>query len=114
MTARFADKVALVTGGGANIGRATARAFAREGATVVVAGRRPDPLDQTVELIEKDGGKASAVVADVTSYSDVERLVETTVNRHGGLHVAFNNAGIFDALGPVAAIDEEAWNRIIS
>jgi NAD(P)-dependent dehydrogenase (short-subunit alcohol dehydrogenase family) len=114
MTARFADKVALVTGGGSNIGRAAARGFAREGATVVVAGRRPEPLDQTVELIEKNGGKASAVVADVTSSSEVVRLVETIVHRHGGLHVAFNNAAIFDALGPVAAIDEQAWNRIVS
>jgi NAD(P)-dependent dehydrogenase (short-subunit alcohol dehydrogenase family) len=114
MTARFADKVTLVTGGGSNIGRAAARAFAREGATVVVAGRRPEPLDLTVELIEEDGGKASAVVADVTSSSGVAQLVETIVNRHGGLHVAFNNAGIFDALGPVAYIDEQAWNRIIS
>lgn len=114
MTARFADKVTLVTGGGSNIGRAAARAFAREGATVVVAGRRAEPLDETVELIAEDGGKASAVVADVTSSPEVAQLVETIVNRHGGLHVAFNNAGIFDALGPVAYIDEQAWNRIIS
>lgn len=114
MTARFVDKVALVTGGGANIGRGVARAFAREGATVVVAGRRPEPLDQTVALIEADGGKASAVVADVASSAEVARLIETIVNRHGGLHVAFNNAGILDALGPVAYIDDDAWNRILS
>lgn len=114
MTARFADKVTLVTGGGANIGRAVARAFAREGATVVVAGRRPEPLAQTVELIEADGGKASAVVTDVTSSAEITHLIETIVNRHGSLHVAFNNAGILDALGPVTYIDEEAWNRIVS
>lgn len=114
MTARFADKVALVTGGGANIGRAAARAFAREGATVVVAGRRPEPLDETVELIANDGGKASAVVADVTSAAAVAGLVETAVSRHGGLHVAFNNAGVFDALGPVAYIDEAAWSRVVA
>lgn len=114
MNPRFAGKVALVTGGGSGIGRATARAFAREGATVVVSGRNAEPLAHTVKLIEEDGGNASWVTADVTSSEDVARLVETIVSRHGGLHVAFNNAGIFDALGPVAYIDEEAWERMLS
>lgn len=114
MNPRFAGKVALVTGGGSGIGRATARAFAREGATVVVSGRNPEPLAHTVKLIEEDGGNASWVTADVTSSEDVARLMETIVSRHGGLHVAFNNAGILDALGPVAHIDEEAWERMVS
>jgi NAD(P)-dependent dehydrogenase (short-subunit alcohol dehydrogenase family) len=110
MTARFTGKVALVTGGGSGIGRATALAFAREGATVVVAGRGADPLEQTVKLIEDDGGRASAVTADITSSADVARLVATVVARHGGLHIAFNNAGTF-AAGPLADMDEAAWDR---
>lgn len=114
MTARFNGKVALVTGGGSGIGRHTAITFAREGATVVVAGRRREPLDQTVKLILGKGGDASAVTADITRAADVERLVETVVNRHGGLHIAVNNAGILDALGPVTTIDEAAWSRLFA
>ncbi|MCO5993370.1 SDR family NAD(P)-dependent oxidoreductase [Actinoallomurus rhizosphaericola] len=110
MSARFTHKVALVTGGGSGIGRATALAFAREGATVVVAGRNAESLGRTVDLIEGEGGRADAVPADVSSAEDVARLVRTTVERHGGLHIAFNNAGTLEA-GPLADIDEAAWDR---
>ncbi|GAB2826855.1 glucose 1-dehydrogenase [Actinocorallia aurea] len=113
MTARFTGKVALITGGGSGIGRACALAFAREGATVVVAGRGPDPLTETVRLVEAEGGRADAVTADVTDGADVARLVATTVARHGGLHVAFNNAGIF-AAGPLADLDEATWDRVLA
>ncbi|MEV5012610.1 glucose 1-dehydrogenase [Streptomyces sp. NPDC055692] len=110
MTTRFTGKVALITGGGSGIGRATALAFAREGATVVVAGRSINPLEQTVKLIKDEGGQASAVTADVSSSQDIARLVATTVERHGGLHIAFNNAGILEA-GPLADMDEANWDR---
>ncbi|MGW4823711.1 SDR family NAD(P)-dependent oxidoreductase [Streptomyces sp. NPDC004227] len=110
MTTRFTGKVALITGGGSGIGRATALAFAREGATVVVAGRSINPLEQTVKLIKDEGGQAGAVTADVSSSQDIARLVATTVERHGGLHIAFNNAGILEA-GPLADMDEANWDR---
>ncbi|MGW1000067.1 SDR family NAD(P)-dependent oxidoreductase [Streptomyces sp. NPDC002520] len=110
MTARFAGKVTLVTGGGSGIGRATALAFAREGATVVVAGRSIDPLEQTVKLIKDEGGEAGAVTADVTSSQDIARLVATAVELHGGLHIAINNAGVLEA-GPLADMDEALWDR---
>ncbi|WP_433173557.1 SDR family NAD(P)-dependent oxidoreductase [Actinoallomurus sp. CA-150999] len=113
MSVRFTGKVALITGGGSGIGRATALAFAREGATVVVAGRQAEPLDETVTLIEAEGGRASAMPADVSSSEDVARLVTTTVERHGGLHIAFNNAGVLEA-GPLADLDESAWDRQLS
>lgn len=107
---RYRGKVVLVTGGGSGIGRATAGAFAREGATVVVSGRRAGPLDETVRQIQDEGGQASAIVADVSRAADVARLVSTTVRRHGGLHIAFNNAGILEA-GPLADMDQDAWDR---
>jgi NAD(P)-dependent dehydrogenase (short-subunit alcohol dehydrogenase family) len=113
MTQRFTGKTVLVTGGGSGIGRATALAFAGEGAMVAVAGRRREPLDQTVRLISEAGGRASAVTADVSLAADAQRLVAAVAERHGGLHVAFNNAGIIEA-GPLADMDDAAWDRQVA
>ncbi|MFF8844819.1 SDR family NAD(P)-dependent oxidoreductase [Streptomyces sp. NPDC015127] len=114
MTARFTGKVALVTGGGSGTGRATALAFAREGATVVVAGREPRDLRETVALIEKEGGTADAVMADVTHGMDVIRLVKSTVERHGGLHIAFNNACWVPHPHMLAETCEAVWGEVLS
>ncbi|MCT9931442.1 glucose 1-dehydrogenase [Planotetraspora sp. A-T 1434] len=114
MSARFEGKVALVTGAGSGIGRASALAFAREGATVVATGSRAEPIDETVRLIGEEGGKASSVVADVSRPDDVARLVETAVERHGGLHIAHNNAGVFPKPAPVADLDLDAWNAALA
>ncbi|MBB4893954.1 NAD(P)-dependent dehydrogenase (short-subunit alcohol dehydrogenase family) [Streptomyces olivoverticillatus] len=114
MTARFAGKVALVTGGGSNIGRQTALTFARGGATVAVVGPSQGELDETVKLIEAEGGHGSAVVADVTRSEDVARMVATTVERHGGLHIAFNNAGIGGKPGPSSELDEAVWAAVFA
>jgi NAD(P)-dependent dehydrogenase (short-subunit alcohol dehydrogenase family) len=113
MTTRFTGKVALVTGGGSGIGQATAQALAREGATVVVAGRSPQSLTQTVKLIQAEGGRATAITADVTRPEDVAHLVAATVAEHGGLHLAFNNAGVIGA-GPVADLDQDTWDRTLA
>ncbi|MFF4252001.1 SDR family NAD(P)-dependent oxidoreductase [Streptomyces sp. NPDC001663] len=106
--ARFTGRTALVTGAGSGIGRAIALAFASEGAQVVVAGRRQEPLDETVALIEQAGGKALAVTADVTNTADVQALVAAAVDRFGSLDVAVNNAGVFRG-GPLADLSEEDW-----
>lgn len=106
--ARFTGRTALVTGAGSGIGRAIALAFASEGAQVVVAGRRQEPLDETVALIEQAGGKALAVTADVTNTADVQALVDAAVDRFGSLDVAVNNAGVFRG-GPLADLSEEDW-----
>jgi len=113
MPARFTSKVAVVTGGGTGIGKATAIALATEGATVVVAGRRVEPLRRTVDQIQAAGGSASAVTADVSRPDDTARVVATIIERHGALRVAVNNAGIVEA-GPLADMAEAAWERILA
>jgi NAD(P)-dependent dehydrogenase (short-subunit alcohol dehydrogenase family) len=101
-----------VTGGGSGIGRAAALAFAAEGAVVAVAGRSLEPLAETVKLIETAGGVASAVPTDVTEESEVAAMVETVVDRHGGLDVAFNNAGLF-VPGSAADLSAGDWARAV-
>ncbi|BBY81967.1 glucose 1-dehydrogenase [Mycolicibacterium pulveris] len=113
MTGRFADKVVLVTGAGTGIGRATACRFAQEGATVVVAGRRLEPLRETVSLIESDGGKAQAFQVDVTREDDVARLIDTIVIRNGGLDAACNNAGVPGSGKASDRYDLDHWRRIV-
>lgn len=111
MGARFEGKIVLVTGGGSGIGRATARAFAAEGATVVVAGRDEQRLASAVKEI---GAAASAVTVDVTDSADVARMVDTVVARHGGLDVAFNNAGVLGSPAPVADLDEDDFGAVMA
>lgn len=113
MTSRFHQRVVLVTGAGSGIGRASALAFAREGATVVAAGRDKDRLAETVELVHQAGGKADHFVADVTREEQVQELVATIVERHGALHIAHNNAGTFGPAGPVADLDPDEWRRTL-
>ncbi|KOV67923.1 SDR family NAD(P)-dependent oxidoreductase [Streptomyces sp. MMG1121] len=107
---RFTGRTALVTGAGSGIGRAVALAFAAEGAQVVVAGRRPEPLAQTVRLIEEQGGKALAVSADVSRAADIDAVVRATVDHFGALDVAVNNAGVFRGGRPLADLPEEDWH----
>jgi len=102
---RFKGKVALVTGGNAGIGLATALCFAMEGAQVVIAARRRTEGDAAVAQIRAAGGEATVVETDVTSAGSVSHLVDACVARYGGLDIAFNNAGI---TGSTASRIEEA------
>lgn len=109
---RLAGKVAIVTGAGAGIGRSTALLFAREGARVVVADCDPEEGAKTVSLIEENGGAAGFVQVDVSRAADVEKMVETTVERYGRLNILVNNAGIY-AQANVVETAEEVWDRIL-
>lgn len=114
MTRLFEGEVVVITGGSSGIGRATALAFAREGARVSVASRRADESEETVRLVKAEGGEAIFVKTDVTRAKEVEALIVRTVDRFGGLNYAFNNAGIEgDAFVPVEEYSEATWDQVI-
>jgi NAD(P)-dependent dehydrogenase (short-subunit alcohol dehydrogenase family) len=106
-------KVALVTGAGAGIGRATALKFAEEGAKVVVSDVNVEGGEETVAMIAKNGGEAIFVKADVSSAADVDALIGKTVDTYGRLDCACNNAGIEGKIAPLAEQPEDNFDRII-
>jgi NAD(P)-dependent dehydrogenase (short-subunit alcohol dehydrogenase family) len=113
--ARFAGKVALVTGGNAGIGQHTSLAFAREGAKVVVAARRVAEGERTVALIREAGGEATFVATDVTGAESVRAMVRVCVQRYGRLDVAFNNAGITGSVtDTITDYDEQTFDRTVA
>jgi len=112
-------KSALITGAGGGIGRATALAFAREGARVAVADLMEEAARETVALVNAAGGQAISLGGDVTQDSDVRAMTETVISTYGRLDCAFNNAGIagwqVDAAGKkTAEWSEEAFDRMIA
>jgi NAD(P)-dependent dehydrogenase (short-subunit alcohol dehydrogenase family) len=118
MTRDLEGKSALVTGGASGIGRATALAFAREGARVAVADIVQDAAQRTVTEIEAMGGQAMAIACDVTDDDAVKAMIAATVDAFGSLDCAFNNAGIapyqVNAGGQkIADVAPEAWRRLI-
>jgi len=110
---RLKGKRALITGGGTGIGRATAELFAREGAHVMVSGRRRAELEETVRLVERAGGRAAPVQGDVSQPRDAERMVADAVAAFGGLDILVNNAGIIVRGASVTAVAIEDWNRVL-
>ena len=110
---RYQDRVALVTGGTSGIGKATALAFAAEGARVVVAGRRETEGTAVVADIRRKGGQATFVVTDVTRDADVRKLVDSALRSYGRLDVAFNNVGTEGAVGPITGLGEADWARTV-
>ncbi|MAG31761.1 MAG: short chain dehydrogenase [Deltaproteobacteria bacterium] len=108
------DKVAVVTGSGSGIGKATALALAREGARVVVAEIDRESGEETVQTIVRQGGQAIFVKTDVTREADAESLVKAAVETYGRLDSAVNNAGIDGLAGPTAECTRENFERILS
>ena len=111
--ARFDGKGVVVTGSAQGIGRAVARAFAAEGAGVVMVDNEADVLSATVESIRKSGGKVEAAPGDVSRRADVRRAVDLAVERFGHLHAAVQVAGIADFV-PFLEFSDESWDRILN
>ena len=114
MAGRVAGKVALITGGGSGIGRATAQVFAREGATVVVADIVAEGGEETVRLLKQAGGEATFVKTDVSRATEVQTLVQKAVETYGRLDCAFNNAGIEGVVQPTVDYGEAHWDRVLA
>jgi NAD(P)-dependent dehydrogenase (short-subunit alcohol dehydrogenase family) len=114
MAGRVDGKVAVITGAGSGIGRATALAFTREGAKVVVADIVVTGGEETVRMIKAAGGEAIFIKTDVTKAAEVEALIKQTVETYGRLDCAFNNAGIEGEIAPTADCTEENWDRVVN
>jgi NAD(P)-dependent dehydrogenase (short-subunit alcohol dehydrogenase family) len=110
---RLSGKVAFITGGGTGIGRACALAFAREGAKIAIAGRRPDPLASVAREVEAAGGQAIALGCDVTDPAAVPTALQEAEQRFGCLNIVVNNAGA-TIVATAENTSDEDWNRIIT
>jgi NAD(P)-dependent dehydrogenase (short-subunit alcohol dehydrogenase family) len=110
----FAGKVAFVTGAANGIGRAAALAFARQGASVVVADVSEQGNQEAARMIEEAGGRALAIRCDVTRAEDVKAALDKAVEAFGRLDFAFNNAGVEQATAALADITEQEWDRIVA
>ena len=106
-------KVCIITGGGRGIGKGIARAFAKEGATLILAARQLDHLNATAEEMRGYGAPTQVIQTDVTSEEQIIQLFQTTLAEHGKLDILVNNSGVFDG-GPVDELSLETWTKVIS
>ena len=107
------DKTVIVTGASSGIGAAAARAFAAEGAKLVLGARRQDRLKQIADEIIQLGGRVEIIAGDVRCDAYASSLVDLAEDRFGGLDAAFNNAGITGDMGPIAEMSEGNWQDVI-
>jgi NAD(P)-dependent dehydrogenase (short-subunit alcohol dehydrogenase family) len=111
---RFEGKVALVTGGGSGIGRATSLAFANEGAKVVIDDINVEGGEETLAMVKSAGGEAIFVKANVSKATEVEALVQKAIDTYGRLDYAYNNAGVGEPLKRVHKTSEDNWDRVMA
>lgn len=111
---RLSGKVSIITGAGTGIGQASAKAFAREEAKVVLVGRREAPLNSTADAIRAAGGEALVVTADVSDAAEVDAIIQRAVGAFGRLDCVFNNAGIMGSGGAIIDMAEESFDELIA
>ena len=111
---RVEGKVAIVTGAGSGIGRASAMLLAKEGAKTVVVDRNAEAGEETVRMIREAGGEAIFVKADVSKVEDIKKMVRTAVSTYGKLNILFNNAGFIHEVAPTADASEEVFDETIA
>ena len=111
---RLENKVVVITGGNSGVGEATAKLFAKEGATVVISARRKEALEKVEREIVSLGGKALSVPTDISKIEDCENLIKQTVENFGKIDVLVNNAGVLDSgLKAIDKFSDDELNRII-
>jgi NAD(P)-dependent dehydrogenase (short-subunit alcohol dehydrogenase family) len=111
---KLENKVAIVTGGGSGMGRATSLLFAKEGAKVVVADIVEESAKKTASDIQAAGGKATPLRVDVSQSADWQKLVRLAVDTYSKLDILINNAGIFDSFAKCLDISDELWDKVLA
>lgn len=108
------NKVAIITGAASGMGKETAILFATEGAKVIVSDLKLETAQLVVDEIVSTGGTATAIVANVSIEEDVQKLIDTAVEKYGTLDILINNAGIMDNFEPVEAVTDESWSKVMA
>jgi len=111
---RLQDKVAIVTGSTAGIGKAIAKAFAQEGAKVTILSRRSDAVERTRAKLEAEGATVLPFCADVSRLADVQQVVDGTLSAWGRIDILVNSAAIFPHPGPLAEMSDAAWDEVVA
>ena len=111
---RFKGKVAIVTGGSKGLGKVIAKQLAQEGASTVINGRDMDALEKATREIRQEGGRITAIQADVSNSRDVETMIDKIIQDHGRIDILINNAAVFAESVRIMDLEEEEWDRIMT
>jgi NAD(P)-dependent dehydrogenase (short-subunit alcohol dehydrogenase family) len=113
MEKQLNNQTAIITGASAGMGKAIALLFAKEGANVVLVDLRKEEIDEVINLIKAQGGKAVGVVCDVSIESDIKKMFDTTISTYNSVDILVNNAGVMDDFLPIEKMSNEHWNRVM-